>query len=34
MMVLRGPAEFGASIKEQNDQLAGIAKVLGMKTAQ
>jgi tripartite-type tricarboxylate transporter receptor subunit TctC len=34
LMVLRGPAEFGQSIQEQNDQLAGIAKVLGMKTLQ
>jgi tripartite-type tricarboxylate transporter receptor subunit TctC len=34
IMTLRGPAEFAASIKEQNDQLAGIAKVLGLKSAQ
>ena len=31
MNMLR-PAEFGANIKEQNDQLAGIAKTLGLKT--
>ncbi len=31
---LRGPAEFAAGIKELRDQLAGIAKVLGMKAAQ
>src|ERR1051325_2268183 len=30
---LRGPAEFAAGIKELNDQLAGIAKVLGLKAA-
>ena len=30
---VRGPAEFAASIKELNDKLAGIAKVLGMKAA-
>jgi len=34
IMTLRGPAEFAASIKEQNDQLAGIAKTLGLKAAQ
>jgi tripartite-type tricarboxylate transporter receptor subunit TctC len=32
IMTLRGPAEFGENIQEQNDQLAGIAKVLGLKT--
>ena len=31
---VRGPAEFAAGIKELNEQLAGIAKVLGMKAAQ
>ena len=30
---VRGPAEFSASIKELNDKLAAIAKVLGMKPA-
>ncbi|AMN39471.1 Bug family tripartite tricarboxylate transporter substrate binding protein [Rhodoplanes sp. Z2-YC6860] len=30
---LRGPAEFAAGIKELDDQLAGIAKVLGLKAA-
>jgi tripartite-type tricarboxylate transporter receptor subunit TctC len=34
IMTLRGPAEFAASIKEQNQQLAGIAKTLGLKAAQ
>ena len=31
---VRGPAEFAAGIKAMQDQLAGIAKVLGMKAAQ
>jgi tripartite-type tricarboxylate transporter receptor subunit TctC len=31
---VRGPAEFAAGIKSMQDQLAGIAKVLGMKAAQ
>ena len=31
---VRGPAEFAAGIKEMQNQLAGIAKVLGMKAAQ
>jgi tripartite-type tricarboxylate transporter receptor subunit TctC len=31
---VRGPNEFAAGIKQLNDQLAGIAKVLGMKAAQ
>ena len=31
---VRRPNEFAAGIKELNDQLAGIAKVLGMKAAQ
>jgi len=30
---LRGPKEFAAGIKELHDQLAGIAKVLGLKAA-
>ena len=30
---VRGPVEFAAGIKELQDQLAGIAKVLGMKKA-
>ena len=31
---VRGPAEFAAGIKELQEKLAGIAKVLGMKSAQ
>ena len=31
---IRGPVAFAAGIKELNEQLAGIAKVLGMKAAQ
>jgi len=31
---VRGPADFATGIKELRDQLAGIAKVLGMKAAQ
>jgi len=31
---VKGPAEFAASIKELNDKLADIAKVLGSKKAQ
>jgi tripartite-type tricarboxylate transporter receptor subunit TctC len=31
---VRGPAEFAAGIKEMRDQLADIAKVLGIKPAQ
>jgi tripartite-type tricarboxylate transporter receptor subunit TctC len=34
IMTLRGPTEFAASIKEQNDQLAAIAKTLGLMAAQ
>jgi tripartite-type tricarboxylate transporter receptor subunit TctC len=34
IMTLRGPKEFTASIKAQNDQLAGIAKTLGLKATQ
>src|SRR4029079_3502389 len=29
---VRGPAEFSAGIKQMNEQLAGIAKILGMKS--
>ncbi|MCX7313038.1 MAG: tripartite tricarboxylate transporter substrate binding protein [Alphaproteobacteria bacterium] len=31
---VRGPAEFSAGIKEMRDQLADVAKVLGIKAAQ
>jgi tripartite-type tricarboxylate transporter receptor subunit TctC len=31
---VRGPEQFAAGIKEMREQLAGIAKVLGMKAAQ
>ena len=31
---IRGPAEFAAGIQEMRDQVAGIAKVLGIKAAQ
>jgi tripartite-type tricarboxylate transporter receptor subunit TctC len=34
IMTLLRPAEFAANIKEQNDQLAGIAKTLGLKLPQ
>ncbi len=34
IMTLRGPAQFATSIREQNDQLAGIAKTLGLNTAR
>jgi tripartite-type tricarboxylate transporter receptor subunit TctC len=34
IMTLRGPADFAANIREQNDQLAAIAKTLGLKSAQ
>jgi tripartite-type tricarboxylate transporter receptor subunit TctC len=34
IMTLRGPADFAANIKEQNEQLAGIAATLGLKAAQ
>jgi tripartite-type tricarboxylate transporter receptor subunit TctC len=30
---IRGPAEFAAGIKEMRDQLAAIAKTLGIKAA-
>ena len=33
IMTLRGPAEFARSIKEQSEQLAGLAKTLGLKSA-
>jgi tripartite-type tricarboxylate transporter receptor subunit TctC len=31
---VRGPEQFATGIKEMREQLAGIAKVLGMKAAQ
>jgi tripartite-type tricarboxylate transporter receptor subunit TctC len=31
IMTLRGPADFARSVVEQNDQLAAIAKILGLK---
>jgi tripartite-type tricarboxylate transporter receptor subunit TctC len=34
IMLVRGPADFGKSIKEQNDQLAVIAKTLGLEGPQ
>jgi tripartite-type tricarboxylate transporter receptor subunit TctC len=34
IMTLRGPDGFASSIGEQNGQLAGIARTLGLKTAQ
>jgi tripartite-type tricarboxylate transporter receptor subunit TctC len=34
ILSIRSPAELGASIKEQREQLAAIAKVLGLKAAQ
>jgi tripartite-type tricarboxylate transporter receptor subunit TctC len=34
IMTLRGPKGFAAGIKEQNDQLAAIAKTLGLTAAQ
>ncbi|MGA7787939.1 MAG: tripartite tricarboxylate transporter substrate binding protein [Xanthobacteraceae bacterium] len=34
IMTLRGPADFAKNIAEQNEQLAGIANILGLKTAQ
>jgi tripartite-type tricarboxylate transporter receptor subunit TctC len=33
ILVIRGPAAFAASIQEQRDQLAAIAKTLGIKAA-
>ena len=34
IMTLRGPAEFARSVAEQNDQLAALAKIIGLKGAQ
>ena len=34
IMTVLGPAEFAASVEEQRDKLAGLAKVLGVKVAQ
>ncbi len=34
IMTLRGPADFAKNINEQNEQLAAIAKILGLKSAQ
>jgi tripartite-type tricarboxylate transporter receptor subunit TctC len=34
IMDVRGPAEFAASIQEQRDKLAALAKTLGIKAAQ
>ncbi len=34
IMSIRGPDEFAASVQEQRDHLAAIAKVLGLKAAQ
>jgi len=34
IMDIRGPAAFAASVQEQRDQLAAIAKTLGLKAAQ
>jgi len=34
IMTVRGPDEFAKNIAEQNEQLAAIAKTLGLKTAQ
>ena len=34
IMNIRGPAEFAASIQEQRDKLAALAKTLGIKAAQ
>jgi tripartite-type tricarboxylate transporter receptor subunit TctC len=34
IMTLHGAADFALSIRDQNDQLAGIARALGLKTAQ
>jgi hypothetical protein len=33
IMSIRGPAEFGASVDAQREQLAGVAKILGLKAA-
>ncbi len=34
IMTLRGPSDFARSVAEQNDQLAAIAKILGLHNAQ
>jgi len=34
IMTLRGPAKFARSVAEQNDQLAALAKIIGLKGAQ
>jgi tripartite-type tricarboxylate transporter receptor subunit TctC len=34
IMTLRGPSDFARSVTEQNDQLAAIAKILGLHNAQ
>jgi tripartite-type tricarboxylate transporter receptor subunit TctC len=34
IMTLRGPSDFARSVAEQNDQLAAIAKILGLHGAQ
>jgi len=34
IMAVRGPAEFAASVQEQRDKLAALAKILGLKAAQ
>jgi tripartite-type tricarboxylate transporter receptor subunit TctC len=34
IMDIRGPVEFAASVQEQRDRIAAIAKVLGLKAAQ
>jgi tripartite-type tricarboxylate transporter receptor subunit TctC len=34
IMSVLGPAEFAASVEQQRDKLAGLAKVLGVKAAQ
>jgi len=34
IMTLRGPADFARSVAEQNNQLAGLAKIIGLKEPQ
>jgi tripartite-type tricarboxylate transporter receptor subunit TctC len=34
IMDIRGPAEFAASVQEQREKLAALAKTLGIKAAQ
>jgi tripartite-type tricarboxylate transporter receptor subunit TctC len=34
IMTLRGPADFARSVAEQNDQLAALAKIIGLNGAQ